>query len=1547
MALETNFNVAPYFDDYNETKDFYKILFRPGVAVQARELNQFQSILQKQIERFGDNIFKRGTIIDGCNFNFYPSYQYIKLVDQQKDGLTAIPSNYVGYFAKSVNPSIGVNAYIINYADGFVSTYPDLKTIYLNYINSGANGSTNTFTAGETISIYDPNYPLFGISANNGGVGFSNSDPVVISPALIVNVSSGSFTNTEYLYQPFTGANVQIIGIDTTTLADTQQVILRVKPRNTDLIDPIAKSTRWTIANGYPIRNAGSTVTADVEGLLGSDASAIIVTDSSGKVTDVTVTSLGNGYETLPHVTVKSSNNSSGLSTLNLQPRNYIANVQISTLPNSVGNGYAFAVGDGIVYQKGYFSKVTPQTVIVSKYSQTPDALVVGFDTAESIIDSNIDTSLLDNAQGTENENAPGANRLKLTPELMVASTSDAAANDNFFSLVEWSEGRPYKQNQQTAYNKINDEMARRTSDESGDYVIDKFLVTTRSPANSSLEGNTFTVLVDPGTAYIDGYRVETKSNYAINVRKGNDYRTVNNHAVTLNYGNYIRVKEVGGLFQYSTGDVIKLYDIAKNFISNTVAAVSGNTANAAGSVQIGTARIRSMLHYSGIVGTADSTYKLYLFDVNMNLGKNFRDVKSVYYDGTNKGIADVITKLDAAVGTNIAFIEETSNSTLLFPSGIYSVKSSANSTYNYRTIDQNISIANSGSLTKDISSISGEYYTFVGAAAPSDLQDMYLVPTSAGLVASLSASGDVSVNTTSPNVVGTSTTFSNDFQAGDFVYISNGSSNSAKRIVSITNNTLMVLDSNPSYANASNKIYRYFPKNVPISMGIRAVSGQYSHTGNVDANGNILTLKFKHANNTDMTFNAISGTTASLGVDVQRRNVNSLTVNARRSAYVKLRLANVAGSNAGPWCLGVPNAFRLRSVYVGNSTVNATGFSDAIDDFYIDHNQTADYNGLSYLYKAPDSPLNLDATNDYLLVKFDYGISTGVGYTDTTSYTGDANSEAVAINDGLPLSSLTTKYNSFEIPEVYTKNGKYYDLINTFDFRPSVSNTVSPNTTWSNAPLNPSNTISFGVTSDPANDRKFPIPGSIFKTKLDYYVGRVDSVFVDREGDIFTTKGTPALARGDKLATGNKLTKLIPVKPDYSMRLNNLIIPPYPNMPINPSNNMLAIINRNIANENKSNARIESRVVDVPLTAANIEEQQPTGYTMKDIGNLDRRIQDLEYYVSLTLLEKDIKEKTIPSSSAPTLSRFKYGFFVDDFSTTNNSDLNHKSYAASIQNDDALPEKSLFTLKSRIAALHQDYFEYPAVSQVNATLYTPALPPNGNGTGNTGGGNTGGGNTGGGNTGGGNTGGGGGGLVNTTPIVANTWLTVTNPSYSAMYLLLPSLFASSLITTTNFTMANTAGPVTLFGHFYSGHDAIEVYQGNTLIRTSSNSSQLAQLTTTDKTKLLSNVVPGKWFNGITFVNYTTAAKSMTSPSSWSGNAVNNSFKFTWDHNPSAGLQYTVKVRLFSTIWRYAVEYPGSNITVSNTVTTNVSVTPTIYTGTMTITPASVDTHWR
>ena len=60
MTLETNFDAAPYFDDYDANSNFHRVLFKPGVAVQARELTQLQTILQDQIDKFGRHIFKDG-----------------------------------------------------------------------------------------------------------------------------------------------------------------------------------------------------------------------------------------------------------------------------------------------------------------------------------------------------------------------------------------------------------------------------------------------------------------------------------------------------------------------------------------------------------------------------------------------------------------------------------------------------------------------------------------------------------------------------------------------------------------------------------------------------------------------------------------------------------------------------------------------------------------------------------------------------------------------------------------------------------------------------------------------------------------------------------------------------------------------------------------------------------------------------------------------------------------------------------------------------------------------------------------------------------------------------------------------------------------------------------------------------------------------------------------------------------------------------------------------------------------------------------------------
>jgi hypothetical protein len=82
MAL--NFNTSPYFDDFDPAKNFHRILFKPGNAVQAWELTQTQSIFQDQITKFADHIFKQNSAVTGgqittnLNWSYFRSFKWLQ-----------------------------------------------------------------------------------------------------------------------------------------------------------------------------------------------------------------------------------------------------------------------------------------------------------------------------------------------------------------------------------------------------------------------------------------------------------------------------------------------------------------------------------------------------------------------------------------------------------------------------------------------------------------------------------------------------------------------------------------------------------------------------------------------------------------------------------------------------------------------------------------------------------------------------------------------------------------------------------------------------------------------------------------------------------------------------------------------------------------------------------------------------------------------------------------------------------------------------------------------------------------------------------------------------------------------------------------------------------------------------------------------------------------------------------------------------------------------------------------------------------------------------
>jgi hypothetical protein len=149
----------PYYDDFDESKQFHKILFRPGYAVQARELTQLQTILQAQIERFGNHVFRNGSLVLGGQMSVDDGFTHINLA-----------STYVG---TDIDPSVFVGGYIQwsanNRARAYVIAAQDATTtephvLAIKYVTG------RKFGHGDTIKLVNgTDHANIAASSSNGG----------------------------------------------------------------------------------------------------------------------------------------------------------------------------------------------------------------------------------------------------------------------------------------------------------------------------------------------------------------------------------------------------------------------------------------------------------------------------------------------------------------------------------------------------------------------------------------------------------------------------------------------------------------------------------------------------------------------------------------------------------------------------------------------------------------------------------------------------------------------------------------------------------------------------------------------------------------------------------------------------------------------------------------------------------------------------------------------------------------------------------------------------------------------------------------------------------------------------------------------------------------------------------------------------------------------------------------------------------------------------------------------------------------------------------
>ena len=127
--MTTTFNYNPYYDDFNEDKNFMRVLFRPGYAVQARELTQLQTILANQIEKFGNFIFQSGSPITGGKISLDDKANYLVL-QSQYNNLDINPDSFNGALVTSYNSTKSVRAKVI-VVDTTDATAPVLVLKYL------------------------------------------------------------------------------------------------------------------------------------------------------------------------------------------------------------------------------------------------------------------------------------------------------------------------------------------------------------------------------------------------------------------------------------------------------------------------------------------------------------------------------------------------------------------------------------------------------------------------------------------------------------------------------------------------------------------------------------------------------------------------------------------------------------------------------------------------------------------------------------------------------------------------------------------------------------------------------------------------------------------------------------------------------------------------------------------------------------------------------------------------------------------------------------------------------------------------------------------------------------------------------------------------------------------------------------------------------------------------------------------------------------------------------------------------------------------------
>ena len=227
-----NYNITPYYDDFDETKNYHRILFRPGYAVQARELTQLQTALQAQIDRYGQYAFKDGSRVLGGKVTVNVNYDFIKIKSSftHSVGGSLNSDDYLSDLLGSTITGLGnsgnqVSAKVIGFETKTDASNPN--TLYIKYENAGgANKDVKTFANGEeftsasnTVSGTVRHGELEASNATGTGSIVNIEQGVYFIAGTFVFVEAGSLILDKYTNTPSyivgLSVNEQIVDSDT------------------------------------------------------------------------------------------------------------------------------------------------------------------------------------------------------------------------------------------------------------------------------------------------------------------------------------------------------------------------------------------------------------------------------------------------------------------------------------------------------------------------------------------------------------------------------------------------------------------------------------------------------------------------------------------------------------------------------------------------------------------------------------------------------------------------------------------------------------------------------------------------------------------------------------------------------------------------------------------------------------------------------------------------------------------------------------------------------------------------------------------------------------------------------------------------------------------------------------------------------------------------------------------------------------------------------------------------------------------------------------